>query len=117
MEAILYSAAGLIVLMEALNKLERTAPLHICGLSTRERAVLWLKATAWLLLTFGGGGALMTLVLDGNDPTAREMCMTLGFACLVLRSRIRELIPGESRIEPEDFERTRAVRTNLRDAP
>ena len=41
----IHLVAGLIVLMEALNKLERTAPLAL-GLTPHERLVEGLKASA-----------------------------------------------------------------------
>lgn len=81
--------AGVIVLAEALNKLERTAPLR-AGLCRRERAVEWLKAIAWALLAMGGAGALITPLLPLETPTLQDMCVLLGFAVLIVRTRIKE---------------------------
>eukprot|EP01034_Spumella_vulgaris_P032266 gene32266-39840_t len=46
---VLHFVAGFVVLAEALNKLERTAPCR-AGLTPRERTTEWLKALAWSLL-------------------------------------------------------------------
>ena len=81
--------AGVIVLAEALNKLERTAPLRR-GLCRRERAMEWLKAIAWALLAMGGAGALITPLLPLETPTLQDMCVLLGFAVLIVRTRVKE---------------------------
>lgn len=81
--------AGVIVLAEALNKLERTAPLR-SGMTPRERATEWLKAIAWALLAMGGAGALITPLLPLETPTLQDMCVLLGFAVLIVRTRIKE---------------------------
>jgi hypothetical protein len=81
--------SGVIVLAEALNKLERTAPLR-SGMTPRERAVEWLKAIAWALLAMGGAGALITPLLPLETPTLQDMCVLLGFAVLIVRTRIKE---------------------------
>jgi hypothetical protein len=82
--------AGLVVLAEALNKLERTSPCRR-GLCARQRVTEWLKALAWSLLAAGGAGALVTPVLPFIDkPTARDACVLLGFAVLIVRTRVKE---------------------------
>lgn len=97
--------AALVVLAEALNKLERTAPCRP-GLTPRERATEWLKALAWLLLAFGGAGALLTpfmpvlplqrigalwpLLMPTHAPTLQDTCIVLGFAVLIVRTRVKE---------------------------
>ena len=81
--------AGLVVLAEALNKLERTAPLAH-GLSVRERFVDWLKALAWLLLALGGAGAVITPLMKMELPTLQDLCVLLGFAVLIVRTRLKE---------------------------
>lgn len=97
--------AGLVVLAEALNKLERTAPCRR-GLSARERATEWLKALAWLLLAFGGAGALLAplmpflplsrsgaiwpLLMPTQLPALQDTCVVLGFAVLIVRTRVKE---------------------------
>jgi hypothetical protein len=97
--------AGLIVLAEALNKLERTAPCRP-GLGPRERATEWLKALAWLFLAFGGAGALLAplmpflpmaspgavwpMLMPSRAPTLQDTCIVLGFAVLIVRTRVKE---------------------------
>jgi len=99
---ILHLAAGLVVVLEALNKLERTAPCRP-GLSARYRVTEWLKALAWMLLALGGAGAvavpvLLALGVQGADmplmrlerPTLAETAVLLGFAVLIIRTRVKE---------------------------
>jgi hypothetical protein len=97
--------AGLVVLAEALNKLERTAPCRR-GLTPRERVTEWLKALAWLFLAFGGAGALLAplmpvlplqrigamwpLLMPTQVPTLQDTCIVLGFAVLIVRTRVKE---------------------------
>lgn len=80
---------GLVVLAEALNKLERTAPCRR-GLTPRERATEILKAVAWMLLALGGGGAVATPILQLQAPSLRDVCVALGFAVLIVRTRVKE---------------------------
>lgn len=81
--------SGVIVLAEALNKLERTAPCRR-GLAPRERATEWLKAIAWALLAVGGAGAFITPLLPLERPTLQDACVLLGFAVLIVRTRVKE---------------------------
>lgn len=102
---VIHWLAGLLVLAEALNKLERTAPCRR-GLTGRERATEWLKALAWLLLAFGGAGAVVSplmpwlpmnrigamspLLMPTQTPTLQDVCIALGFAVLIVRTRVKE---------------------------
>ena len=102
---ILHFAAGVIVLAEALNKLERTAPCRP-GLTPRERATEWLKALAWSLLALGGAGAVIApalpflpvqepsawlpYLLPAQTPTLPDVCVIVGFAVLIVRTRVKE---------------------------
>ena len=99
---ILHALAGLIVLAEALNKLERTAPFAP-GLRTHQRLVDGLKALAWSLLALGAGGAIATPVLwsmgipaspwdhiANTVPTLAETAVLAGFAVLIIRTRVKE---------------------------
>lgn len=81
--------SGVVVLAEALNKLERTQPMR-AGLRPRERATEWLKAIAWALLAIGGAGAFVTPFMPMEKPTLQDMCVVLGFAVLIVRTRIKE---------------------------
>lgn len=99
---LLHMLAGLVVLAEALNKLERTSPCAP-GLTPHQRLVDGLKALAWALLALGAGGAVAAPVLlslgvhSGSLPLMRLECPTvaetsvlLGFAVLIVRTRIKE---------------------------
>lgn len=100
---ILHMAAAFIVLAEALNKLERIPhPRH--WQTAHVRWVQGLKAAAWLLLALGAGGAIAAplLLLFGvpsglhspllrlERPTLAEACVLLGFAVLIVRTRVKE---------------------------
>jgi hypothetical protein len=103
---ITHVVAGLIVLAEALNKLERAAPLA-GGLTPRQRVVDGLKALAWALLALGAGGALAGPLLQPMGavqagavhfvrhitqpaPSLADVCVLAGFAVLIVRTRIKE---------------------------
>lgn len=77
------------MLSESLNKLERTAPCRP-GMRTREAITEWLKALAWLLLALGGGSAVAGPILQLDKPTMGDAAFALGFAVLIVRTRIKE---------------------------
>lgn len=95
--------AALVVMAEALNKLERCAP-HRKGLTPRQRLVDALKAIAWALLALGAGGAIagpvlpylggipswLALVVRFEQPTLDHVAVMLGFAVLIVRTRVKE---------------------------
>lgn len=81
--------AGVIIAAEALNKLERTAPLTP-GLTARQRLAMWLKAVAWSALALGGAGAIVTPLLPLERPTLQDVCIAVGFAVLIIRTRVKE---------------------------
>lgn len=99
---ILHWLAGLIILAEALNKLERSCPFA-AGLTRRQRLVAALKAAAWVLLALGAGAAVAEplLMVPGvhngylpllhlERPTLGDAAVMLGFAVLIVRTRIKE---------------------------
>ncbi|MGV0960099.1 MAG: hypothetical protein ACOYB1_09710 [Limnohabitans sp.] len=99
---ILHWLAGFVVLAEALNKLERTAPFAP-GMCRHDRLVDGLKALAWMLLAIGAGGAVIMPVLGGlgiqaqmnqivshQSPSLSETAVLLGFAVLIVRTRVKE---------------------------
>lgn len=100
---VLHVLAGLVVLAEALNKLERCAPFAR-GLDAHARLVDGLKALAWFLLAMGAAGALAAPLLRalglpaeaGGEfarlarPTLAETLVLAGFAVLIIRTRIKE---------------------------
>lgn len=87
---VIHWLAGFIVLAEALNKLERAAPCRPGVLGWRWRITEWLKAIAWMLLAVGGAGALITPLLPMERPTLQDLCVMLGFAVLIVRTRVKE---------------------------
>lgn len=106
---IVHWLAGLIVLAEALNKLERTdvlPALTTTGLTLRERLATVLKASAWGLLALGAAGAVITPVLSLEAQTLQDTCVLAGFAILIVRTRVKETIDGKPQ-ESDDFTQTR----------
>lgn len=95
----LHLIAGLVVLAEALNKLERTAPFAP-GMTGHARLVDGLKALAWVLLAIGAAGALAAPVLFSfgiqsqqllhKTPSLAETAVLVGFAVLIVRTRLKE---------------------------
>lgn len=98
----LHVVAGVIVLAEALNKLERATPFAR-GMSAHDRWVHGLEALAWALLALGGAGALaapllLSLGVQSHQmplmrlerPTLAEVCVLAGFAVLIVRTRVKE---------------------------
>lgn len=98
----LHLIAGLVVLAEALNKLERTAPFAP-GMTGHARLVDGLKALAWVLLAIGAAGALAAPVLFAfgiqsplsqqllhKTPSLAETAVLVGFAVLIVRTRLKE---------------------------
>lgn len=94
--------AGLIVLAEALNKLERTAPFAP-GMTAHDRMVDGLKSLAWCLLAIGAGGAVVTPLMiyagvhvnpweriNHQTPSMAETAVLLGFSVLIIRTRMKE---------------------------
>lgn len=99
---ILHWLAGFIILAESLNKLERTHPMAP-GLTRRQRLVDVLKLVAWTLLALGGGAAVAAplllvlgvhsgqlLLLHLEHPLLAETAVLLGFAVLIVRTRVKE---------------------------
>jgi hypothetical protein len=99
----LHWIAGLIVLAEALNKLERACPFRK-GLQPKMRFIELLKTTGWTLLAMGSGGAVATPLLSPGvyltllQPLANDVVL-IGFAMLIIRSRVREGLPRQRRQE------------------
>lgn len=101
----LHWIAGLIVLAEGQNKLERIA-MRPPGLSGLGRFVLLLKALAWFCLCLGAAGALarpfVVASVDGRFHLSSllivdrvslvDLLFVGGFALLIVRSRFKELV-------------------------
>lgn len=86
---VIFFALGVVVLAEALNKLERTRPCAE-GLSRNARLLQWLKALAWLLLACAGAGAMVGPMFGHPPPSPREACIYAGFVVLIIRTRFKE---------------------------
>ena len=99
---VIHWVAAFLVMAEALNKLERTSPFAP-GMASHARVVDGLKALAWLLLALGAGGGLMGPLLQPlgiADPTSQalahvspsfaETAVLMGFAVLIIRTRVKE---------------------------
>lgn len=100
---IIHVLAGLVVVVEALNKLERCDVLAP-GLDSSGRLVELLKVIAWMLLALGAGGAIagpvlmasgvhsgwLPLLLRLEVPTLDHMAVMVGTAVMVVRSRVKE---------------------------
>jgi hypothetical protein len=96
----LQMSAAIVVLAEALNKIER-ADLFAGrnGLRDRALAALWLlapwawkrphvvtvlKVIGWALLSTGAAGAVL------EPPSGPDVAVLCGFAMLIVRSRVKE---------------------------
>lgn len=92
--------AGLIILAEALNKLEYCDPLKK-GLTPYARLIDMLKALAWSFLALGAAGAVITpalgMVGDGRHAMPgwlmdlADTAVLFGFMVLIIRTRVREI--------------------------
>ena len=102
--AALHWIASWIVLAEALNKLERADLFEGRCVLERMRALVWLtapwcwrrdrvvtafKVIGWSLLSIGAGGGVATPFLQ-RAPSLEDAAVSVGFAFLIVRSRIKE---------------------------
>lgn len=107
----LYVLAAVVILVEALNKLERT---DLRGRKGRALVVTAMKAIGWGLLAIGCGGVVIQQlfppgVLPGWMNDLQRTSVVLGFAVLWIRSRVQETAEIR-RVEPDDFNRTMVIR-------
>lgn len=86
---VIHFISGVVILAEALNKLERCHPMAP-GLTCHARVVDALKALAWGLLALAGGGAIVTPLLPLETPTLQDTALAAGFATLIIRTRVKE---------------------------
>ncbi len=107
-------AAGLI-LAESANKLERTDFRSSVkpGVSFRDRASTWMRGAAWLMMATGAAGAIGMPFMEMDPHLAKtlrvvgDFGMFGGFALLIVRTRIKETVPGEPAPQSDDFTQTR----------
>lgn len=85
----LHWLAGVVTLAEALNKLDRVRRLRECH-SARECTTEALKVVAWGLLALGGAGAVAGPLLSPAPPSLEHVCVVVGFAVLIVRTRVKE---------------------------
>lgn len=97
---VIHWLAAIVVLAEALNKVERTAPFAP-GLTWHARFTDGLKALAWVLLALGAAGELAapllaslgvpdSIFLIAPEPTLTQTAVLAGFAVLIVRTRVKE---------------------------
>lgn len=94
--------AALVIMAEALNKIERVCPLAK-GLTQKQRLIEFLKGAAWVSIALGVGGAIASPFLWWLDipsssttpflhrpPSFAEVSTMFGLAALVIRNRLKE---------------------------
>jgi len=100
---IIHWLASLIVMAEALNKLERCSPC-VRELTMRQRLLEGLKGVSWCLLALGAGGGLISpallqmhawpddlrVLMRVDRPALTEAIVMLGVAMLIVRTRVKE---------------------------
>ena len=89
MLAVLHWGAGLVVLAEALNKLERTQWVWR-GCTWWARTALVLKVVAWIALSIGAAGAVAGPAVAAPRPQLDDVLVLLGFATLCIRTRVKD---------------------------
>lgn len=104
-----YMALGLVVVAEALNKLERADLFdgkrglmpRLGGLGwlmtpwrwKRRRAVQVMEACYWALLAIGGAGAMASPFFDVRALSLRGAALLAGVALLIICNRFKETLP------------------------
>lgn len=86
---VLHWVAGLVVLAEALNKLERLE-FRWRGLGCWARAALVLKLLAWTCLAIGAAGAVVGPLMSSPRPQLDDVVVLAGFAILIIRTRVKD---------------------------
>ena len=110
---IIHMLSAVIVLAEALNKLERTTPFAP-GLTRQQRLVDGLKSLGWAVMALGAGCTVAAPLLLGNglyakylplfddsNPLIDRTAIMLGVAVLIIRTRISEEITPKTRREAD----------------
>lgn len=85
-----YWCAALIVLSEALNKLQRTDPLRR-GITPMKRFSAVLNALGWMLFAVSSAGALVSPVMRGYTVRLQDAALMLGLAVFIIHRRLKEL--------------------------
>ncbi len=82
------SLCGLIILAEAINKLE-DCRLNVRGLGSPYYTQTILKALAWGLLAFAGGASLVAPLFNFPPVALHDVGYSVGVTVLIVRSRMR----------------------------
>ena len=85
-----YWLAAIIVLAEALNKLQRTDPLRR-GLRPMERLSAVLNVLGWMLFAVASAGAIVSPVLISHAVRLQDAALMLGLAVFVIHRRLKEI--------------------------
>lgn len=94
--AALHWIAALLVLIEALNKLDRMPVHQMARQGWRERVETLLKMAAWAPLALGGAGVVVA-PLFGWPRGLADTLLVAGLALLLVRGRVQEQLFGEAR--------------------
>lgn len=81
--------AAVVVLAEALNKLERANPFK-ANLCPRIRVAVFLKVLGWMCLALGAAGNLVAPLMVLERANLQSTAVMAGFAFLIIRTRIKE---------------------------
>jgi hypothetical protein len=121
---ILYALVAAVVLIESLNKIQRTdVSRHaLRALTPLERVAAVLRAAGWSSLLLAAGGLIFASQLPRGYLEAGYALAVFGSACLVARSRVQEEISDRmGQVSANDaFERTQVYMhssTRRRDPP
>lgn len=94
--------AAILILAEALNKLERTNIRGFWTLSWRQRVELLLKLAAWGSMAIGAMGVVVHPVVALPWPDVADGLVVVGVALLLLRTRVTEALFRDARAKAVD---------------
>ena len=89
--------AAVLILAEALNKLERTHVRGFMDLPWKRRAELVMKLAAWSCMAIGSMGIVAQPLVPMPWPGLADALVVLGLALLLLRTRVTENLFREER--------------------
>ena len=84
-----YWLAAIIVLAEALNKLQRTDLLRR-GLKPMQRLSVGLNVLGWMLFAVASAGAIVSPVMSGHAVRLQDAALMTGLAVFILHRRLKE---------------------------
>lgn len=86
--SILHWLSGFIVLAYGLHRLEVLDPCRR-GIDIKLRLMLLAEAAGWIVLSIGGGGAIITPLLPLESPTLQDTCTMTGVAVTVVMHHVK----------------------------